>query len=146
MNPIKKICFSLLFLVSLTATYGQYTISPIEGYSPQIGAMVNMMEDLKLRITDRVKDLSLEETDFLFDEEANSIGSMIMHLAATEAYYQVQTLEGRNWTEEEATFWSVAGGLGNISREKLKGKPIQYYLDLWEEVRAKECFIVIFLK
>ena len=54
-----------------------------------------------------------------------------------EPYYQVETLEGRNWTPEEAAFFMEAGGLGPKARETYRGQPIQYYLDLWDEVRAK---------
>jgi hypothetical protein len=60
-----------------------------------------------------------------------------MHLAATESYYQVQTLEERSWTVEEQKFWVLGGELGDESRSQLKGKPIQHYLDLWSEVRTR---------
>jgi hypothetical protein len=60
-----------------------------------------------------------------------------MHLVTTESYYQVETLEERPWTDEEAAFWGIAGELGTESREKIKGKPIKYYLDLWDQVREK---------
>ena len=66
------------------------------------------------------------ETDYLFDDKANSIGAIIMHLAATELYFQVETLEERTWTDKEEEFWGIAGGLGAESRDHLKGKPIKY--------------------
>ena len=137
MHPLKKLCCLLLFCYPLSLLQGQYKIQPREGYSPQIGIMVDMLEEIKDQITGEIKDLTQEQTDFLIDEQANSIGAMIMHLAATEAYFQVESLEGRTWTEEEAAYWSVATGLGETSREKLKGKPIQHYLDIWDEVRQK---------
>lgn len=130
--------FSLLFLLcSFSAAQAQYEIRPAEGYTPQIGVMVSMLEDLKGRITNQIKNLNIEETDYLFDENANSIGALIMHLIATEAYYQVETLEDRKFTKEESEFWSAGSNLGKEGREKLKGKPIKYYLDLWDEIREK---------
>ncbi len=137
MKSVKSLCFSFLLVCSGILLHGQYKVVPAEGYTQQIGTMVFMMEDLKNRITEQVKDLSQEETDYLIDENANSIGAIIMHLAATEAYYQVETLEERTWNEEEIKFWMIGASLGDESRKKLKGKPIQYYLDLWGEVRAK---------
>ncbi len=128
---------TLILVFMLAAVNAQYEIKPVEGYSPQIGIMVDMLEELKDRLTEDVRKLTPAETDFLFDDKANSIGAMIMHVIATEAYYQVETLEGRAWTEKEAALWSIAGGLGDESREKIKGKPIDYYLDLWEQVRKK---------
>jgi uncharacterized damage-inducible protein DinB len=115
----------------------QYIIEPAEGYSTQIGIMVEMLEDLKARISANVQDLSQRQTDYMIDEKGNSIGALLMHIMATEAYTQVETLEGRNWTAEEAAFWNAAGELGAVSRAKIKGKPITYYLELWDEVRAK---------
>jgi uncharacterized damage-inducible protein DinB len=137
MMTTKKLICLLVFCGALNLIHGQYTIEPAEGYTPQIGIMVDMLEDLKDRITEQVKDLDQEQTDFLFDEDANSIGALIMHLISNESYYQVETLEGRNWNPEEAEFFMAAGGLGPEAREKHRGKPIKYYLDLWDAIRAK---------
>lgn len=137
MNSIKKITLAIVLFFAITATQAQYEIKPVEGYTPQIGVMVDMLEDLKDRIAVMTRDLSQTETDYLFDEKANSIGALIMHLVATEAYYQVETLEGRTWNKEESDFWSAAAGLGAKQRVELNGKPVKYYLDLWDQVRAK---------
>ncbi|QCK15298.1 hypothetical protein DCC35_11345 [Mangrovivirga cuniculi] len=134
---MKKIFAMLVLFFSISWANAQNEIIPVEGYSTQIGIMVCMLEDIKNRITKDVRDLDQNETDYLFDDNANSIGALIMHLAANEAYYQVETLEGRSWTAEEAEFWGIGGELGTESREKLKGKPIKYYLDLWDQVREK---------
>jgi uncharacterized damage-inducible protein DinB len=133
---MKKALFVLLFLM-ITIAFGQYEIKPEEGYTPRIGLMVAMLEDLKVRITEQVVDLNQIETDYLFDEKANSIGSLVMHLVATEAYFQVESLEGRQWTDDEAAFWMIGAGLNDDSRKQLKGKAIQYYVDLWDGVRQK---------
>lgn len=137
MNRLHKTIYLLLFQCSSIVAFAQYEIVPEKGYSTQIGIMVTMLEDLKLRITDEVESITKEQTDFLFDEKANSIGALIMHLAATESYYQVETLENRAWTEEESKLWEIPSSLGSASREKYKGKPIEYYLTLWNQVREK---------
>jgi len=115
----------------------QNSIQPTPGFTNQIGIMVTMLESSKDQITEDVRELSQEETDYLFDEQANSIGALIIHLVATESYYQVESLEGRNWTKEEVALWEMASGLGEASRSTFKGKPISYYLDLWDTVREK---------
>ncbi len=51
--------------------------------------MVAMLEGLKHQITEEAQGLSQSETDFKFNEKANSIGALVMHLVATEAYYQI---------------------------------------------------------
>lgn len=137
MKSVKKNVVIAVLCFSFSLANAQYEIKPVEGYTPQIGIMVDMLEEIKDRITENVLDLNQEETDYLFDDKANSIGSIIMHMAATESYYQVETLEERTWTDEEAEFWGIGGELGTESREKLQGKPVKYYLDLWNEVREK---------
>lgn len=134
---MNKFYFLLVAFCSFTLTFAQNEIKPAEGYTPQIGIMVDMLEEVKDLITAQVEDFNQEQTDFLIDGQANSIGAMIMHMAATESYFQVETLEERVWTPEEAEFWGISGGLGTESRETLKGRPITYYLELWDMVRDK---------
>lgn len=96
-----------------------------------------MLNDLKSRVTSSVQCMSEFETDYLLDENANRIGAMILHLAATETYYQVYTFEKRSFNKEEEQKWSIALNLGDNGRKQLQGKPISYYLDIFDEVRAK---------
>lgn len=137
MKILKDTSIILSVCFSLSSLNAQNEIKAPEGYTPNIGIMVCMLEDLKDRITDQVKDLNQSQTDFLYDKDANSIGSLVMHLVSTEAYYQIETLEGRQWTEDEQSRLGVAGELNHESKKILKGKPIKYYLNLWNEVRLK---------
>jgi len=127
----------LLILLPIVFLKAQGELKPVDGYTPNIGDMVYMLEDLKDRITDQVKDLDQSEVDFMYDANANSIGALIMHLVSTESYYQVATLKGRDWTEDEQKRLGIAGELNKEVKNKLKGKPIDYYLGLWDEVRAE---------
>jgi hypothetical protein len=136
MRPKKTTIVLIILCFSFSLVNAQNEIKPEEGYTPQIGIMVNMLEHVKDQISEITRDLDQAETDYLFDANANSIGALIMHLVANEAYYQVETLEEISWTEEEEV-WEIAGNLGADSRIKLKGKPIKYYLDLWDKVREK---------
>lgn len=137
MKSLKSKATSLLLLLPIILLHAQGELKSVDGYSPQIGAMVYMLEDLKDRITQQVKDLDQSQIDFLYDADANSIGSLIMHLVSTESYYQVATLEDREWTEDELTRFGVAGELNEQVKNILKGKSIRHYLDLWDEVREK---------
>ena len=113
------------------------TIGESEGVSPQIGTLITMLDDLKNRVFDAVETLDLEETDYLLDEKANRIGALVMHLVAAEKYYQVLTFEGRSFNEEETEKWQMALDLGDTAREVIKDKPIDFYLDLYEETRKE---------
>ena len=138
MRTIPKYLNLFIFFSSISfGTLAQNIITQEKGYSPQIGTLVSMLEDLKGRVENRVKYLSQEQTDFLLDHQANRIGALILHLAATEAYYQVYTFENRGFNASEWAKWETASNLGGNARNILKGKPIQYYLDVWHEVRQK---------
>ena len=130
-------CFMFIVIFSSLSCLGQNNIEQVKGYSPQIGPMISMLDDLKGRVTSSVRSLSLEQTDYLLDEDANRIGAMILHLAATEIYYQLYTFENRGFNREERKEWSTALDLGDGARDVLKGKPIDYYLKIWDDVRKE---------
>ncbi len=114
-----------------------YLIGPRKGYSPQIGALASMLNNLSDRVEESVQLLNQKETDLLFDSKANSIGALIMHLAAAEAYYQVYTFENRGFNDEEKKKWDVALNLGEEGRQQIKGRDIEYYLAIYKDVRKK---------
>ncbi len=96
-----------------------------------------MLDGLKSRVERIVKNMDQASTDFLLDENANTPGAMIYHLAATEKYYQVYTFEGRQFNKDEEAKWGTALSLGEKARVEFKDKPIDYYLDIFDEVRKK---------
>jgi len=127
----------IIVLISGITTQSQNIIEPKKGYSPQIGAMISMLDDLKSRVVRSVENLDEQETDYLLDEKANRIGAMILHLAATEKYYQVYTFENRNFNKKESKKWLLPLQLGEQARKELVDKPIDYYLNIWNEVRKE---------
>ena len=102
-----------------------------------INALILMMDDLKYRVESQVKFLEQEHADHLIDSSANSIAALVYHLAAAEVYYQVRTFENRGFNAEEGALWNDAMDLGEKGRINIKNKPIGYYLDLFDQVRAK---------
>ncbi len=109
-----------------------------EGYSDQISILVSMMDWMRSTVMLSVNGLSQKELDFLLDEESNSIGAMLLHLAATERYYQIHTFDERNWGDfdkQDIDRWDMAMNLGAEARKTIKGQPLSYYEDLLAEVR-----------
>ncbi|MGB5498367.1 MAG: DinB family protein [Maribacter sp.] len=110
-----------------------------EGFTDQISILVSMMDWMRATVLISVKGISEKELDFLLDKESNSIGAMLMHLAATEHYYQIDTFTGVsksslgfNVDDDE---WGAASNLGDKGRATFKRKSLNYYLDKLEEVR-----------
>jgi hypothetical protein len=113
-------------------------VGPKEGYTPQIGTLVSMMNWMRMVILYPVNGMSVSDLDYLVDENANSIGAMLLHLAATERFYQIHTFENKtwgDWSKEDAEKWSVASGLGEKARKEIKGKPLDYYIEEMTKVR-----------
>ena len=133
-----KVFIKLLVILMITSSVNaQNTVGPIEDYSPQVGTLVSMLNDMKNRVERTVKDLSVKELDFLLDDKANRIGALIMHLAAKEKFYKVYTFEGREFNEEEEEEWGMAMNLCEEARDKYQGHDVQYYLDAYTKVRNK---------
>jgi uncharacterized damage-inducible protein DinB len=120
------------------ADEGINVIGPKEGFSPQVGTLVSMMNWMRETILRPVQNMSVEQLDYLHDSKSNSIGAMLLHLAATERYYQLHTFEGKkwgSWDENIKTQWDLPMNLGEAARKTIKGRNLDYYLNALKEVR-----------
>lgn len=116
-----------------------YLIGPQEGYSLHIGTLLSTMTMMRTWVIGTVKGLTTEQLDFQIDDKSNSIGAMLLHLAATERYYQLNTfdeMEWGSWGKSIKKEWDVAMNLGDEGRKKIRGNNIDYYLSKLEAVRA----------
>ncbi len=114
-----------------------YLIYDADGYTPQIGRLVSMMNYVRSVTIDSVQNLTTPQLDFLLDEKANSIGALLLHIASTDLFYRIFTFENRELTEEEDKLWAPASYLGTPAREHIKGKNVEYYLDILNSERNK---------
>ena len=113
-------------------------IGPIQGYSPQIGTFISMLNWMRETVIGASKGLTVEELDFLMDPKANTIGAMLLHLAATEVIYQDLTFHGlQGFSDENKKKWNVPMSLGEEGRKQIKGHSLDYYLSELKTVREK---------
>jgi len=117
-------------------------IGPKPGYSPQVGTLVSELTWMREAngILSATKGLTTTDLDYLFDKNANSIGALMLHLAATETYYQMNTFEGKpwdSWSEAIKQQWDPAMNLGDAGRKTIKGHDRDYYVNILQEVREK---------
>jgi uncharacterized damage-inducible protein DinB len=111
-----------------------------KGYSLQIGTLVSMMTWMRSAVLRSVKGMSQKDLDFLLDEKANTIGALLMHLAATDRIYQINTFEQNPLKDLPASYkekWEVAMNLGEPARKAIQGNNLDYYLNLLEETRER---------
>jgi hypothetical protein len=113
-----------------------HILGPRAGYSPQVGTLVSMLDWMRMVVVNTAQGLGPKELDYLHDPKANSIGSMLLHLAAVEVFYQVTTFTNRrdlNAAEKEK--WQAALDLGEAGRKQIKGHSLNFYLDTLQQGR-----------
>ena len=115
-------------------------VGPQPGFSPEIGTLTSMLAFTRDQVLYNVKGLSQQDLDFLLDGKANTIGAMLLHLAATETYHQLNTFGGMkwdSWSEEVKKKWDIPMNLGEPARKAIKGNNLDYYLDALHQTREK---------
>ncbi len=120
----------------------QNVLGPRPGYGTQLGSFVSEFTWMReangvIRATEK---LTTADLDYLIDPNANTIGALMLHLAATETYYQMNTFEGKkwdSWPDSVKKQWDPAMNLGDEGRKTIKGHDRDIYLNILKETRAK---------
>jgi hypothetical protein len=117
-----------------------WIIGPKPGYSPQIGTLVSMLNFTRMQVVRNVQGMSQADLDFLLDAKANTIGALLLHLAATETYYGMNTFGGMkwdSWSDDIKKKWDIPMNLDEPARKAIKGNNLDYYLNALHESREK---------
>lgn len=112
-----------------------YECKSEEGYGDRIGELVFMMEHARAVTKSEIEFLKTEELDHVTDDGGNTIGGLLLHIIAIEKVHQLISFEKRDINEEEYEQWGAALELGSKAREKIRGNPLEYYIDLMDETR-----------
>jgi hypothetical protein len=118
---------------SAAAAENAWIVGPQPGFTPQIGTLTSMLAFTRDQVVQ-------QDLDFLLDAKANTIGALLLHLAATETYYQMNTFAGMDWDswpDEVKKKWDVPMNLGEPARKAIKGNNLDYYLDALHQAREK---------
>jgi hypothetical protein len=87
-----------------------------------------------------VHGMTQTDLDYLLNSKANTIGAMLLHLAARDAYYHIHTFEGKpwgSWDDKVKDKWDTAMELGDPGRKAIKGNNLDYYLSILKGTREK---------
>ena len=114
-----------------------YRVIKKEGFTEKIGELVSMLEHVRSVTVDEVAELTQEELDYLPGARSNSIGALLLHMAAIEYVHQVISFENRDLTEEEFGQWGTALELGDRARRIICDQPISYYMNVLAKVRER---------
>jgi hypothetical protein len=117
-------------------------LGPKAGYGSQVGTLVSMLTWMREGngVINATEGLNIAALDYLIDRDANTIGALMLHLAATETYYQLNTFEATKWgtwSHSVKQQWDPAMNLGDAGRKTIKGHERDYYLGILKETRAK---------
>jgi uncharacterized damage-inducible protein DinB len=126
--------------ISSVAAENAWIVGPQPGFTPEIGTLTSMLAFTRRQVLKNVNGLPQQDLDFLLDANANTIGALLLHLAATETYYQMNTFDGMkwdSWPEEVKKKWDIPMHLGEPARKAIKGNNLDYYLDALHEAREK---------
>lgn len=115
---------------------GLFVIGEIDGFAPEIGRLVSMLNYARHTTLESVAGLGIGELDYQHDGRSNSIGALLLHIAAAEVGYQAATFHGRELSAEERNEWGAAFSLGDRSRAEIKGRELAYYTEKLGQVRA----------
>jgi hypothetical protein len=116
-------------------------LGPRPGYSPMVGTFISQLTWMREvnGVLSATKGLTQADLDVLFDANANTIGALMLHLAATETYYGLHTFDGMkwgSWPDEVKKKWDAAMELGNAGRKAIKGRERDYYVGILHDARV----------
>jgi hypothetical protein len=117
-----------------------WAIGPKPGFTPEIGTLTSMLAFTRMQVLHNVKGMSQADLDYLLDQKANTIGALLLHLAATESYYGMNTFGGvkwGSWPDDVKKKWDIPMNLGEPARKAIKGNGLDYYLNILHESREK---------
>ncbi|GIN72719.1 integrase [Bacillus sp. J14TS2] len=114
-----------------------FLIDQMDDLSSEFSKLLSMMNYTRVATLEEVKQLSKEELDFLYMDDANSIGMLLAHMVAVEKAYQIETFHNRQITEEEIADLNPALELGEKAREQIHGNSINYYLKELADTRKQ---------
>jgi hypothetical protein len=123
-----------------TDAEGLDILGPKPGYTPQVGTFVSMLTWMRDAngVLAATKGLTQADLDVLFDANANTIGALMLHLAATETYYGLHTFGGTkwgSWSDAIKKQWDPAMNLGDEGRKTIIGHDRECYVNILHEVR-----------
>src|ERR1700740_1110173 len=126
--------------VSSNAAENAWIVGPQPGFTPEIGTLTSMLAFTRMQVEHNVKGMTQQDLDFLLDGKANTIGALLLHLAATETYYGLNTFGGMkwdSWSDEIKKKWDIPMNLGEPARKAIKGNSLDYYLNILHDSREK---------
>lgn len=108
------------------------TILPHAGYPPRIGRYLTQMEDVRRQVKKYVEGLTAEQLAWHPNAKTESIGTVLLHIAAVECSWIGEDIMRRPMDEE----WKIAFPI-RFDMPQVSGQPLEYYLKTLDVVREQ---------
>lgn len=103
-------------------------------YSYRLGYVVSEMISVRNETFRLTQNLSIRNLDYNFDDQSNSIGTLLLHIAALELKFQLNHFLKRSFSEEEII--KFGGGFPfNMNKKLINNNSLEYYFNTLKEVR-----------
>ncbi|EIT84226.1 hypothetical protein A374_16523 [Fictibacillus macauensis ZFHKF-1] len=114
-----------------------FLIHDVKDYAPQVGILVSMMNYARYTTLQLTNGLTTAQLDYKIDEDSNTIGMLLYHIASVERIYQLLTFEHRAPTLEEDRNVLLGLELDDEARQEIKGHSLSYYVDYLHNTRKQ---------
>ncbi len=108
------------------------TILPFAGYPPRIGRYLTQMEDVRRQVKKYVEGLTAEQLAWHPSDKTESIGTLLLHIAAVECSWIGEDIMRRPMADEWKIAFPIRFGIPQIS-----GQPLDYFLKTLDVVREQ---------
>lgn len=110
-----------------------YNVTPLAGFSPNIGRYLAMLDDVSARVRKYVDGLTASELDWIPNSRCESIATVMFHIAAVERSWIGEDIFKNPMSEKQ---WKEAFAL-RIGIPQISGKELGFYLDVLQTTRTE---------
>ena len=109
------------------------TVDPLPGFSRRVGEYAAMLEDVRRRTKTYVEGLSAPQLAWHPQENVESIGTVLLQIAAVEVSYIQEDILRQPMAEAE---WGIAFPI-RLGIPQVSGEPLEFYTERMDRVRAE---------
>ncbi len=107
-------------------------LTPAKGFDPIVSEYFAQMEEVRRMLKEYVRDLTPEQLSWQPYEGGNSIGTLLLHIAGTEAFWIRERLGGEKLSREE---WAEYGMEEYPKLKSPDGKEVSYFFSKLDTMR-----------
>jgi uncharacterized damage-inducible protein DinB len=109
-----------------------HSIDSPDGFSPRVGIYLAQLEDVRRRTKRYVEGLSAEQLSWCPSDKVESVGTLLIHIAAVEFSWIQEDIMRRPMGEE----WMIAFPI-RFDLPQISGKSLEYFLEKLDTVRTQ---------